>query len=148
MAKTASHSVIIPATPIDCYQAICDFETYTQWQPAVKKVNVWTRHSDNRPKEVEYVVLVLIKQIRYVIDYSYNDEEPSLHWTYIEGDVDDVVGDYLFEDMGDGTTKATYKLKLSFSKFIPRKIMDMMSNQVMKDSVISLKKRVISLKEK
>ncbi|MFC1848997.1 SRPBCC family protein [candidate division CSSED10-310 bacterium] len=142
MPKEAAHSVIIDASQKDCYDAICDFESYPEWQKVISKVNVWEHYPDGRPKVVEYFLLALVKQIRYVIDYTYNDDDPSLHWTYVEGDINDVEGHYLFEDMGDGSTKATYQLTLTFSMYIPGKIMDALNQQVMKGSVIALKRRV------
>jgi ribosome-associated toxin RatA of RatAB toxin-antitoxin module len=142
MADQAAHSVVIEATPQQCYKEICAFETYPEWQKVITKVNIWSRYPDGRPKAVEYVLSALIKKIRYVIDYTYNDEEPSLHWTYVEGDLTDVSGHYHFEDLEDGTTKATYQLTLIFGMFIPQKVLDTLNNQMMKGSVLALKKRV------
>lgn len=145
MGKEASHSVVINAPADICYEAICDFESYPEWQKVIREVNVWSHYDDGRPKVVEYIIGVFFKTVRYVIDYTYNDQEPSLHWTYVEGDIVDVTGHYFFDVIDNDVTKATYQLNLVFGMFIPQKVMDTLSLQIMRGSVIALRDRVYSL---
>jgi hypothetical protein len=73
--------------------------------------------------------------------YSY--ERPRLiTWDYVDGDVKSVDGEYLFEDQGDGTTRATYSLEIDPGVWLPGPVKRMLTEQVMKRSVEDLKRRV------
>lgn len=42
-------SLIIHASQKECYEAICNFESYPKWQPTQKSVKVIERDADGRP---------------------------------------------------------------------------------------------------
>ena len=60
---------------------------------------VLDRDGDGRGKEVAFEIDAKVKTVSYTLDYSY--EEPHLiTWRYVEGDVRDVDGEFVFEDRG------------------------------------------------
>jgi ribosome-associated toxin RatA of RatAB toxin-antitoxin module len=139
--KRASQSVVIEATPQECFDAITDYESFPDWQDAVKAVQVVSRDRDGRGREVQFEIDAKVKTVRYTLAYSY--EAPAhITWDYLDGDVKDVDGEYTFEDQDDGTTLATYELALDPGVWLPGKLQKMLSEQVMKGSVEDLKRRV------
>ena len=140
-AKRAERQIVIERTPRECFDALLDFERYPEWQRAVKSVEVVSRDGEGRAREVNFEIDAKLRSIRYRLDYSY--EEPHmLTWRYVDGDVKDVDGEFVLEDQGDGTTLATYALRLDPGGFLPGRVANMLSEQVMQGSMEDLKARV------
>ena len=132
---------MIAATPARCFDALVDYESFPDWQRAVRACEVLTRDGEGRGKHVAFEIDAKLKSVRYTLDYSY--EEPHLiSWRYVEGDVRDVDGEFVFEDQGDGTTLATYALRLDPGLPLPGILLNVLSEQVMQGSMEDLKDRV------
>jgi uncharacterized membrane protein len=142
-ARRAERQIVIEAPPKRCFDALLDYESFPEWQRAVKDVEVVTRDSQGRGKEVAFEIDAKVRSIRYTLDYSY--EEPHLvSWRYVAGDVRDVDGELVLEDQGDGTTLATYALRLDPGVWLPGRVATMLSEQVMHGAMEDLKRRVES----
>lgn len=140
-AKRAEYSLVIEATPHECFHAITEYETFPDWQTAVKDVEVLTRDRDGRGHEVRFEIDAKVRQVAYTLRYSY--EAPHLiTWDYVSGDVKSVDGEYVFEDRRDGTTLATYSLAIDPGVWLPGPVKSVLTDQVMKRSVEDLKRRV------
>jgi ribosome-associated toxin RatA of RatAB toxin-antitoxin module len=136
-----TQSLVIEAEPAVCFEAITDYETFPEWQTAVKKVQVRSRDEDGRGREVRFEIDAKVRQVSYTLRYSY--EPPHLiTWDYVEGDVKSVDGEYVFEDRGDGMTLATYSLTIDPGVWLPGRVKKMLADQVMKRSVEDLKRHV------
>jgi len=132
---------VIEASPRQCFDALVDYETFPEWQRAVLGCEVLTRDREGRGKEVAFEVDAKVRPVSYTLDYSY--EEPHLvSWRYVEGDVRDVDGEFVFEDLGDGKTLATYALRLDPGLPLPGRLLTLLSEQVMQGSMEDLKQRV------
>jgi len=140
-AKRAERQIVVDATPQQCFDALLEFETYPDWQAAVKDCEVQSRDRDGRGRRVAFDIDAKVKTVSYTLDYSY-DEPHLLSWQYVEGDVKDVDGEFILEDMGDGTTLATYALRLDAGVWMPGPIASMLTDGVMQRSVEDLKARV------
>ena len=140
MAKEAEHSAAIAAPPERCFDALLEYDSFPDWQRAVKAVEVLSRDEAGRGREVEFRIDAKVKQVRYVLRYSY--EPPGwIGWEYVEGDVKDVGGEFLLEEDGGGTL-ATYRLTLDAGVWMPGPVRKVLSDQVMKGAVEDLKRRV------
>ena len=140
-ARTAERQIQVLASPGDCFDALTDFESYPDWQEAVKECAVRSRDSSGRGRRVSFVIDAKVKSVAYTLDYSY--EEPHLiTWDYVEGDVNEIGGEYVLEDLGDGTTLATYTLRIDPGVWIPGPLAKVLNDQVMRRSVDDLKARV------
>jgi len=136
-----THSLVIEAEPTVCFDEITDYETFPEWQAAVKEVDVVSRDSAGRGRDVRFVIDAKVRVVSYTLRYSY--EHPHLvMWDYLDGDVRSVDGEFLFEDQGDGTTLATYSLDIDPGVWLPGPVKKMLTEQVMKRSVEDLKRRV------
>lgn len=136
-------SIEINAEPEDCFKVICDFSRYPQWVSFVKKVNI-LKVENMRPRIVEFIVnlSVLPKDFRYVLDYKYDDIKNLLTWTYVEGSLRDVQGEYSFKLKSPGITIATYKLAVDPGFWVPEIIKNKIINIGMKGSMEAFKKEV------
>jgi uncharacterized membrane protein len=136
-----SHSLVIEAEPAVCFDEITDYETFPEWQAAVKEVDVLTTDAEGVGRDVRFVIDAKVREVSYTLRYSY--ERPHLvTWEYLDGDVRSVDGDFVFEDQGDGTTLATYSLDIDPGVWLPGRVKKMLTEQVMKRSVEDLKRRV------
>lgn len=140
-AKRAERQIVVQGTPQQCFDALLDFESYPDWQDAVKDCEVQSRDGKGRGQRVWFEIDAKVKRISYTLDYSY--EEPHmLTWEYVAGDVRDIDGEFVLEDRGDGTTLATYGLRIDAGMWMPGKIASILNDQVMQRSVEDLKARV------
>ena len=139
--KHAEQQTVVEGTPQDCFDALLDYESFPDWQRAVKAVEVVTRDRKGRGEEVEFEIDAKVRTIHYRLRYAY--EPPHrISWDYVEGDVKDVDGEFVLEDQGDGTTLATYSLALDPGVWLPGPLQKVLNDQVMKGSVEDLKRRV------
>ena len=133
------HTTEIAASPETCFEAIVDYETFPDWQAAVKGIEVLERYPDGLGKLVEVRVDAKFRQVTYRLHYHY-DRPRRVWWDFIEGDgVEDVVGEFVFEPAGDGT-RATYRLGIDAGIPIPGLIARRLNREVLKRSVEDLKR--------
>lgn len=139
--KRAHFSLLIEAPPQACFDAILDYESFPDWQSAVKDVEVLNRDGDGRGRDVRFTIDAKVRTVNYTLRYAY--ESPHLvTWEFLDGDVKDVDGEFVFEDQRDGTTLATYSLALDPGVWLPGPVSKVLTDQVMKRSVEDLKRRV------
>jgi uncharacterized membrane protein len=139
--KRAERSAEIDAPPEDCFAALLDYEGFPDWQSAVKSIEVLSRDDAGRGRDVEFHIDAKVREVRYVLRYSY-DPPGWIGWDYVEGDVKDVGGEFLLEEAGDGRTRATYRIDLDPGLWLPGPLKKVLTDQVMKDAVEDLKRRV------
>ena len=143
MAKRAEHSAEIEAARERCFQALLDYESFPDWQRAVRSVAVLERDDEGRGRDVEFEIDAKVKRVRYLLRYSYRPPE-WIGWEYLEGDVEDVGGEFVLEQADDGVTLATYRLTLDAGVWLPGPVKNVLRDQVMKGAVDDLKRRVES----
>lgn len=139
--KRAEYSLVVEASAQACFDALTEYETFPEWQQAVKSVEVVSRYPDGRGREVAFEIDAKVRRVSYRLEYSY-DGPHLITWDYLGGDVKDVDGQFALEDRGDGTTLATYSLALDPGVWLPGPVAKVLTDQVMKRSVEDLKRRV------
>jgi uncharacterized membrane protein len=136
----AEHSVEIDAPIETCFAAIIDYETFPSWQGAVTDTEVLDWDSKGRGKKVRLFVDAKVRQVDYTLDYSY-DEPTRIQWDFVEGNgINGADGHYLFEDLGAGRTRATYKLGLEVGIPLPGPVARRAHKSTLKGSVEDLKR--------
>jgi uncharacterized membrane protein len=136
----AEHSVEIEAPIGTCFGAITDYETFPSWQSAVVDTEVLDWDKEGRGKRVRLFVDARVRKVDYTLDYRY--EEPArIEWDFVEGNgINDADGHYLFESIGDGRTRATYKLGLEVGIPLPGPVARRAHRTTLKASVEDLKR--------
>jgi ribosome-associated toxin RatA of RatAB toxin-antitoxin module len=141
--KLAERQIVVRDIPQRCFDALVDFESYPNWHSAVRACSVLSRDRDGRGRRVQFQIDAKAKRFSYTVDYSY--EQPHLiSWDFVEGDVDDVDGEFVLEDRGDGTTLATCALRIDAGAWLPANAASILHDQVTKSSLEDLKARVES----
>jgi hypothetical protein len=141
--KLAERQIVVHGIPQRCFDALVDFESYPRWQSAVTACNVISRDRDGRGRRVQFEIETRVRPMSYTVDYSY--EQPHLvTWHFVEGDVDDVDGEFVLEDRGDGTTLATCALRIEAGAGLAGNAASVLNDQVTTRSVEDLKARVES----
>lgn len=141
--KRAEQQIVVEGSPQQCFDALLDYDSFPEWQRAVRSVAVEKRDRAGRGRDVAFEIDAKLKTIRYRLRYSY--EPPHrIAWEYLGGDVKDVHGEFALEYRGDGSTLATYSLALDAGVWLPGPVRKILTDQVMKGSVEDLKRRVES----
>jgi hypothetical protein len=139
--KHAERQIEIAGTPEACFAAITDYDSFPDWQRAVKDVEVLSRDGAGRGKEVAFAIDAKLRTVRYTLDYAY--EAPHhVTWSFVEGDPKDVDGELVLETSGDGATLATYSLRIDPGIWLPGPVVKLLNEQVMQGALEDLKARV------
>ena len=136
----AEHTVEIAAPIETCFAAIIDYETFPKWQRAVVDTEVLDWDAKGRGKRVRLFVDAKVRKVDYTLDYRY-DQPTRIEWDFVEGNgINDADGHYLFEDLGDGRTRATYKFGLEVGIPLPGPVARRAHKSTLKASVEDLKR--------
>jgi Polyketide cyclase / dehydrase and lipid transport len=136
----AEQALEIAAPPETCFEAIVDFGTYPAWQEAVIRTDVVERYRDGLGKVVELEVDAKVRRVTYRLRYHY-DRPGRLWWDFVEGDgVTYIDGEYLFEPVGTGATRATYRLGIDAGVPIPGFIARRLNEGVMRRAIEDLRR--------
>ena len=137
-------STLIDAPLEDVMEVIEDYEAYPEWAE-VNRVQVLQRGTGGRATEVAFEVDVpVLGKATYTLAYQYAPGDNGLSWTTKEarGAVRDVRGEYLLYDLGDGTTKVTYRLGVELGVLVPGLIRTEGARRVIENALERLKRRV------
>jgi len=136
----AEHTVEIAAPITICFEAITDYETFPVWQSAVVDTEVLDWDEQGRGKRVRLFIDAKVRKVDYTLDYRY-DEPTRIEWDFVEGNgINGADGHYLFDDLGDGRTRATYKLGLEVGIPLPGPVARRAHRSTLKASVEDLKR--------
>jgi uncharacterized membrane protein len=136
----AEHSVEIDAPIETCFAAIIDYETFPSWQGAVVDTEVLDWDAKGRGKRVRLFIDAKVRKVDYTLDYRYEQPE-RIEWDFVEGNgISAADGHYLFEDLGNDRTRATYKLGLEVGIPLPGPVARRAHKSTLKGSVEDLRK--------
>lgn len=104
-----SASAEIAASIDEVWAVVEDVLTAPDWQGGLVAVTALERGEAGRPTLVESESDIKVKHVKTQVRFSY--EPPTrLSWTQEKGDLKSVDGSWALEDLGNGTTRATYTL--------------------------------------
>jgi ribosome-associated toxin RatA of RatAB toxin-antitoxin module len=141
VAGAQEFSVEISATPLECFNAILDFERYPQWSSAIQDVAVIERDAHGVGRIVEFRIDMKFKSIRYVLDYTYR-KPTTLTWRSVDGDIEAIEGQYTFEKIGAGRTLVTCRQAITIGFWVPGPIRKLLERTALQQSVMEFKAEV------
>lgn len=143
----ASRIIIINATPAQVYSVISDYESYPEFLgEAVNVENTQIISRNGNTVTVRYTVN-MIKRVQYTLKLI-GTPDTGLTWTLVESSImKSNVGGWVLRDLGDGRTEATYSVEVVPStRFIPRRVISMLTEQSLPATLEAFKKRIETLK--
>lgn len=137
-----SHAVELDATPEEVFDVLSDYERLPEWQGPLKSCRVLSRNAEGLGLEVEYVVDAKIREVRYVLEHSY--ERPHrIGSRYVEGDFASMDGGWVLEERGGGC-RAELTLAIDPGLPIPGRMARKVNERVLQRSVEDLTRRLAS----
>jgi ribosome-associated toxin RatA of RatAB toxin-antitoxin module len=120
MSIGGSATTEIEAPIADVYTAAADVEASTRWQPEIKVAEPLERDDDGRQVLVHMETDAKVRRLSAQMRFSY-DEPTLISWVQVDGDLKSVEGSWELEDLGEGRTRATYRLEVD-----PGRVLGMM----------------------
>ncbi len=131
----------IDATPEACYAALIDFARVPQWQGSVRSAHVLERDEAGRGSVVEFEVDAKVRTVRYRLR-QIHEPPHRLASEYLGGDFRAFAGEWRFEPLPGGRTRAHLDLAIDPGRFVPKPIRALISEAVMARALADLKAHV------
>ena len=111
MPNQTTSDIVIAADAAQVMNVIADFESYPLWATGVKQCTVLkAAGQQGRAEQVRFILDAAPIKDEYVLAYVWTADE-LVTWTLIEGRmVKAMDGAYQLAELGDGTTRVTYRL--------------------------------------
>ncbi len=117
MAISGSASTVINA-PIDrVFEVAADVEGSPKWQPEIREARAVERDDEGRQVLVHTETDAKVRTLKSLLRFSYAPPT-AVRWKQEEGDLKSVEGSWSFEDLGDGTTRATYEMTVDLGRML------------------------------
>jgi coenzyme Q-binding protein COQ10 len=138
----ATRTVVFNAPIEHCFSVISDYEKYAQFLPEVKRLTTSNRRGDE--VDAHYEADLGIQVIKYSVHMK--EQRPTrVSWTFIKGDyMRDNKGGWVLEDLGNGTTRATYGLEVAVGPFVPGSILTMLVDRQLPTLLENFRRRIES----
>lgn len=141
MAERVQDTIDISATTDQIFEVLTDFESYPQWNPDIKEVEVREKGEDGLASEVWFKVDAKIKTVTYTLAYDYSSAPDSFSWDLKEGDIKKLTGSYSFDEFDD-VTEVTYEVEIDPGFPVPGFLRKQAEKQIVRGALKDLKKRV------
>ncbi|MGO9958005.1 MAG: type II toxin-antitoxin system RatA family toxin [Solirubrobacteraceae bacterium] len=102
-------SVEINAPLDEVWAVVQDVATAPEWQGGLDKLTALERDAEGRPTLVETENDIKVRRVKSRVRFRYAGPT-LLAWTQEHGDMKAVEGAWELEDLGEGRTRASYKL--------------------------------------
>ena len=110
-----SHTLEIDAPIEVCFDIAADVERAPEWQGAMKSAKALESDDEGRPTLVDTQIDSGVTKNKLLLRFAY-DEPNGMTWTRESGDLKSLDGRWVFEDLGDGRTRATYSLEIGLPR--------------------------------
>ena len=117
MAIEGSASTVINAPIAEVYEVAADVEGSPKWQPEIRVAECEEHGPDGEQVLVHTETDAKVRTLKSELRFSY-DEPNGLSWVQEDGDLKSVEGSWEFEDLGDGTTRATYSMEVDLGRML------------------------------
>jgi ribosome-associated toxin RatA of RatAB toxin-antitoxin module len=143
MADNVSDSIDVAATVEEVFAVATDFESYPEWNPNIKQVEIKERDAEGLATKVWMEVDAKLRVVTYTLEYEYSEAPDSFSWKLLDGDVKELEGSYTFDEFEE-ETEVTYEMKVDPGFPIPKLLKRQAEKQIVRSALEDLKKRVES----
>lgn len=143
MALSVKDSIDVVASAEEVFEVATDFESYPEWNGAMKKVEVKEQDDEGRATKVFFEVDARLKTVSYTLSYDYSNAPESFSWSLLDGDVKALRGAYSFDEFDD-LTEVSYELELDPGFPVPGIFRRQGERELKKAALDELKNRVES----
>jgi uncharacterized membrane protein len=141
VSNEVSEDIVVHASTDEVMEVIADFETYPDWQSEMKEAEVLETDEDGWGTKARFLLDAGILQARFTLVYTYTEYE--MRWRLVDGDkLRRNDGVYALEDLGDGTTRVTYRVDVEPTVPIPAVLRRKAAQRVVHSALRDLKHRV------
>lgn len=114
---TGSSTAEIDAPLEEVWAVVEDVLSAPEWQDGLKDMEELERDSEGRVTLVESSNDAKVRTIRSIVRFTY--EAPTvLRWSQEKGELKSVDGSWELEGLGDGRTRATYRLEVELGRML------------------------------
>ncbi len=135
----AEHSVHVACTAKLLMNVLCDFESYPDFLPRMKRARVLLHEGDSY--EVDFA-LDFVRLLEYTL--RLHRAPLVLEWTLVRGFFRNNRGSWTLEQREDGIL-ATYRIDIQPQAFVPRAVMNSLLRHDLPDTLQRFKHRAESL---
>lgn len=144
--ENARESMIIQASPQECYDVATSFSEYPLWAQDVKEVIVNSYGELNRASQVTFRAGAFGRTTFYTLSYDYSKAPTVLSWVQVGGDITSKLdGSYSFNLLKDGSTEVVYELSVELAVPIPGFVKRRAEVRIVHAALRDLKDRVESV---
>ena len=146
MATITGSSAAEIAAPIKQVWAVVeDVLSAPEWQGGLKDMDELERDGDGHVTLAESSSDAKVRTIRSIVRFSYSGPT-RLDWRQEKGELKSVEGSWELEDLGEGRTRATYRLDVELGRMLGMVIrgplVDVLRGQLVGARAGELKKRI------
>jgi carbon monoxide dehydrogenase subunit G len=146
MAMISGTSTVDIEAPIEQVWAVVeDVVAAPDWQGGLTDMEELERDADGRVTLAESSSDAKVRTIKSIVRFSY-DGPGRLDWRQEKGEMKSVDGSWELEDLGDGRTRATYRLEVELGRMlglvIRGPLVDVLRGQLVGARAGELKQRV------
>jgi ribosome-associated toxin RatA of RatAB toxin-antitoxin module len=143
MSESTKNSILIDATPDECFSVVLDFDRYQDWAADIKSTSVLRNDDDGRGGDVEYRVAAMGRSTTYVLRYSYGSNPLRMSWRLVTGDLmRRLDGEYEFVADADGGTIVHYWLSVDLQVPLPGFVKRRAEAKIVRTALDELKARI------
>lgn len=139
MAETQTASIDVACTVEEIFAIVTDVESYPDWAPDIKEVEILEETADGNPARATMVVDAKVKTVRYTLAYEYDYPEEVRWVSEPGGDIKQIDGSYKFTENDDDTTRVDYELTIDLGFPLPGFMMRTATKAIMSTALDGLK---------
>lgn len=138
----ATFDTIETAAPREVvFEVAADLDRYPDWATGVRLIEVLDRDEEGRPSRARFVVEGMIREIEYILRYSY-DPPHRISWVAEPGDdIEQMEGYYQFTPLEEGGTQVVYGLRVTPAFDVPGFLRRQAEKQIVSSALRGLKRR-------
>ena len=137
----AQKSIEVAVSPEQFFEVVTDYESYPEFLPDMEGAEVLQRREETA--EARFT-LNLIKRISYTLTLVENRPH-EVTWSLKDGPFKKNDGSWTIEPVGDGRTRATYRVEVTVGVFLPGSIVNRLVGKTLPATLEAFKGRAESL---